>query len=147
MRKTGMGLATLGVALVAAACGGKGEKAGGSGGEAKLEVSADPSALAFHETALKAAPGQAIVVEFKNPSQLPHTWVLVAPGDEEKVDQSAQPTGAVDGVAGVIKASGVVNGGSSETIQVGALEPGTYSFICTFPGHLAAGMKGTLTVQ
>jgi uncharacterized cupredoxin-like copper-binding protein len=25
--------------------------------------------------------------------------------------------------------------------------PGTYTFLCTFPGHFQAGMKGELTVQ
>ncbi|HEU5090712.1 MAG TPA: plastocyanin/azurin family copper-binding protein, partial [Roseiflexaceae bacterium] len=25
--------------------------------------------------------------------------------------------------------------------------PGTYTFLCTYPGHYAAGMKGTLTVE
>jgi len=27
------------------------------------------------------------------------------------------------------------------------LKPGTYQFYCPVPGHKAAGMKGTLTVQ
>jgi uncharacterized cupredoxin-like copper-binding protein len=26
-------------------------------------------------------------------------------------------------------------------------KPGVYTFICTFPGHFAGGMKGTLTVK
>jgi uncharacterized cupredoxin-like copper-binding protein len=27
------------------------------------------------------------------------------------------------------------------------LKPGTYTFLCTVPGHAAGGMKGTLTVK
>jgi uncharacterized cupredoxin-like copper-binding protein len=25
--------------------------------------------------------------------------------------------------------------------------PGTYTFVCTVPGHAAAGMRGTITVR
>lgn len=37
--------------------------------------------------------------------------------------------------------------GSSETLKLGDLEPGTYDFICAVPGHAESGMKGTLVVQ
>lgn len=36
--------------------------------------------------------------------------------------------------------------GKSGTVRV-ALKPGKYQFLCTLPGHAAAGMKGTLTVK
>ena len=37
-----------------------------------------------------------------------------------------------------------------ETVEVtfdAPKAPGVYTFICTFPGHFLAGMKGTLTVK
>jgi plastocyanin len=43
--------------------------------------------------------------------------------------------------------------GATETFQGGSktlslnLTPGVYKFFCTVPGHRAAGMEGTLTVQ
>jgi manganese oxidase len=36
--------------------------------------------------------------------------------------------------------------GESATLDLSGLEPGTYTVICTVPGHEAAGMTGTLTV-
>ncbi len=153
-RLASIGALYLILAFSLTACGKKagesGAAAGGGGGETKLDVQADPAQFKFQEASLEAEAGKAITVEFKNPAQAaqPHTWVLVKPGDEEKVDQAAQASGGdARGVAGVLKASGVVSAGGSETIDVGALEPGTYSYICTYPGHLAAGMKGTLTVK
>ena len=39
-------------------------------------------------------------------------------------------------------------GGETDEVTFTAPEePGDYEYICTFPGHLAAGMKGTLTVE
>ena len=39
--------------------------------------------------------------------------------------------------------------GVDETVEVAFKAPaaGTYPFVCTFPGHVAAGMKGTLVVK
>ena len=39
----------------------------------------------------------------------------------------------------------VSNGGTSQVTVT--LKPGTYQFLCTVPGHAAAGMKGVLTVK
>jgi plastocyanin len=39
----------------------------------------------------------------------------------------------------------VSNGGTSQVALT--LKPGTYQFLCTVPGHAAAGMKGVLTVK
>jgi uncharacterized cupredoxin-like copper-binding protein len=37
--------------------------------------------------------------------------------------------------------------GASETLSFTAPEAGTYTFICTYPGHYAGGMQGTFTVN
>ena len=40
--------------------------------------------------------------------------------------------------------------GGGETVEVTFTAPakaGKYDYLCTFPGHFAAGMKGTLTVK
>ncbi len=151
-----LGGATLVAALALAACGSPGaeEPAAPENGEAgngaaqTIEVAADEAALAFEQTELTATAGQPITVEFSNPGALPHTWVLVEPGQEQAVNDAAGADGAVAAdTTGVIAASSVLQSGGSETIDVPALEAGTYPYICTVPGHYAAGMVGTLTVE
>jgi uncharacterized cupredoxin-like copper-binding protein len=146
----------LALGLAAGACkkggeaGGVAGGSGGGGGATTLQVLADAAQFKFQQTSLEAPAGKPIQVEFTNPAEAaqPHTWVLVKPGDEEKVDQAAQASGGdARNTLGTIKASGVVSPGSHETVDVGSLDAGTYSYICTYPGHLAAGMKGTLIVK
>lgn len=37
--------------------------------------------------------------------------------------------------------------GQSGVLRIAIKKPGRYPFVCTVPGHIAAGMKGTLTVR
>jgi uncharacterized cupredoxin-like copper-binding protein len=37
--------------------------------------------------------------------------------------------------------------GGSETIEFTAPAAGSYTFVCTYPGHYGGGMKGVLTVN
>lgn len=47
----------------------------------------------------------------------------------------------------VVAATAVLGPGESETISFTAPEkPGDYPFVCSFPGHTQAGMKGIMTV-
>lgn len=49
---------------------------------------------------------------------------------------------AVDGTA-----SNMFDPGGRGTLDLGKLQPGTYTMICQVPGHEAAGMKGTLVIE
>jgi nitrite reductase (NO-forming) len=44
------------------------------------------------------------------------------------------------------KATPLVSPGQSATLRV-TLGPGRFTYVCTVPGHAAAGMTGTLTVR
>jgi len=127
------------------AAGNEAPPADAAGGQA---VDADPSgALKYQQTALQAQGSQPFTVAFNNPAPLQHNWVLVEPGQEQAVaDAAAAKAGDATGLPGVIAASPVVNGASSANVEVPAIEPGTYPYICTLPGHYAAGMRGDLTV-
>jgi mono/diheme cytochrome c family protein len=90
-----------------------------------LTIPADPSgALAF---LFGKATGAAGPVTISMPNQAP-------------IQHDIAITGPVNGKGPV------VGKGGTSSFKV-TLKPGTYTFLCTVPGHAAAGMKGTLTVK
>ncbi|HEU5253719.1 MAG TPA: plastocyanin/azurin family copper-binding protein [Solirubrobacterales bacterium] len=104
------------------------EPVGPTAGEASsttLDLAADPTALAFDKTELEAKAGK-VTIDFTNPSAIPHNVVIEEDGKE------------LAGFEPIAE--------SEETLEA-ELEPGTYEFICSVPGHAEAGMKGTLTVE
>lgn len=149
----GIGIAA---ALTLTACGGGGA-AGGEGGEGNgggaaqaVSVSADPSGTpAFQQTTLTGPANAEIPVNFSNPAPVQHNWVLVEQGQEDAVAAAgAANNGTVpEGTAGVIAAGAVLNQNGQETITVPATPAGTYTYLCTVPGHYQAGMRGTMTIQ
>jgi uncharacterized cupredoxin-like copper-binding protein len=45
------------------------------------------------------------------------------------------------------KSTPVITPGQSSSITVTFTKPGSYPYVCTVPGHAAAGMKGVFTVR
>jgi plastocyanin len=133
--------ALLLVAVLAAlsGCGGDDDDDGGaaeatqaettpdSGGASQtLRIDADPSgALRFTTESLQANAGEVTIV-MENPSSVPHNVAIKGGGVDEK---------------------GEVVGKDEESEVSATLEPGSYEFYCSVPGHEAAGMKGELTVS
>jgi len=134
-----MTLLAVTAVLALAGCGGSDKKSSSSsgsssssnsssssgGGGETLKLAADKSALKFDKTSLTAKAGK-VTLEMENPSQLPHAIAIKGNG----VD--------VDGKT--------IGNGETSTASTD-LKPGTYTFYCPVPGHEAAGMKGTLTVN
>jgi mono/diheme cytochrome c family protein len=88
-----------------------------------LTIPADPTgALAYTSDKATAPPGQ-IRIESPNESPIQHN-IALRPG----------PLGPVVGTGGVSQISL-------------SLQPRSYIFYCSVPGHEAGGMKGTLTVS
>ncbi len=121
-------LALLSAVVLAAACGGDADDAepanggGGGGGEA-IELAADPGgALSYDKTSLEASAGEATIV-LTNDSSVEHDVRI------EELDVGTDV---------------ITEGTDSVTVT---LEPGTYTFFCSVPGHREAGMEGTLTVE
>ena len=135
--------------LALTACGGGGSTSGGASGT--LEVSADGENLAFKPAALTGKAGGQITVTFKNASTAQqHNWVLVSGGDDvaATVDEEAVNVGAPDYLptTNVVGGSKMLQPGASATVTFTAPAAGKYVYLCTFPGHYAAGMKGELTI-
>jgi plastocyanin len=106
----------------AAAGGGKGPVNGPGG---TLQLAASPTQIAFDKKELSSAPGE-VTIDFTNPAPLEHDVAIEKDGKE---------------IAG---SELIAEGKTSVTAD---LAPGTYTFLCTVPGHAEAGMEGTLTVR
>jgi azurin len=114
------------------------------------------NALNYLQKELRAKAGQAVALTFENPDVMPHNWVLVRPGAEEKVGAVAalmvsMPDGAdrhyVPDSPDVIAHTRLLDPGKSSTIYFTApKEPGRYPYLCSFPGH-AQLMRGVLIVE
>jgi uncharacterized cupredoxin-like copper-binding protein len=103
------------------------QESGGGGSSSALEFEADPGGdLAYTTTSATADAGK-VTVEFNNPQALTHDVAIE--------DSSGKEVGATELIA---------SGSDSTTVD---LEPGTYTFYCSVPGHREAGMEGTLTVK
>jgi plastocyanin len=98
-----------------------------SSGGSTLSVAANPEGqLKFDTTSLTAKAGS-ISVSFANTAPVPHNLTV------------ASASGAVVGATPTFQ-------GATKTLALN-LKPGSYKFYCTVPGHRAAGMEGTLTVN
>jgi len=149
-----LSLALVGMLLLSA-CGG-GSTGGGTGGGAatNLSLASDGESLAFKPATLAAQAGAQVSVTFKDASaSQQHNWVLVKGGDDvaAKVDEAGATAGAAKGYIpddpNIITSIKLLNAGESGTASFTAPAAGTYTFLCTFPGHYATGMKGTFTTK
>jgi plastocyanin len=100
---------------------------GGAGGTSTVDISTPSgSDLAFDQKDVSAKAGN-VTVDFDNKQSLQH--------DVAVADSSGKVIGQTDLVS---------SGTANATVD---LQPGTYTFYCTVPGHKEAGMEGTLTVK
>ena len=90
-----------------------------------LQLAASPTKIAYDTTELTAKAGK-VTIDFDNPAAIEHDVAIEKDGKE------------------IAKSALISEGKTSVTRE---LEPGTYTFLCTVPGHAEAGMEGTLTVR
>lgn len=135
MKKYTLLLAVSAFLLLLPACGGTAEPAG-----------PEPVSLTFtggddfrYDPPTATVPtGAEVTVTYENSGALEHNWLLIS----DRADATtATDTDAIGGAT-----SGVIPGGTSATFNFVAPAAGDYQYVCTVPGHAAAGMVGTLTV-
>lgn len=126
-------------------------------GTVTVEVGSATGAKEFHydKVMLEEPAGSKVKLKFVNHTdskdEVGHNWVLVKPGQEAEVMASSKAAGDdkdwlnVDDPA-IVAHTRLIEGGQSNTITFTAA-PGTYTYLCTFPGHYAAGEKGTLVIK
>lgn len=115
--------------------------------------------MKFSVTSIEAKPGEQIRVVLKVVGKMPkmamsHNFVLLAAGADAMAFTNKSVMAAATGyiapeLKGQVLASTAL-AGAGETVEVTFKAPakaGSYTFLCSFPGHFAAGMKGTLVVK
>ena len=97
----------------------------GSSSATTLHIAADPTGqLKFDKSSLTAKEGT-VTINFANQAPLGHNFTIEQNGK-------------------VVAATPTFQRGT-RTLKVG-LRPGPHTFLCTVPGHAAAGMEGKLTI-
>ena len=81
----------------------------------------------FAPPSLEVRAGQLVELTLRNGGAMPHDFTLA------------------DGASGPVKIE--VQGGQTARGTFTIDTPGTYTFVCSVPGHAAAGMRGTITVR
>ncbi len=127
--RRGIAATAVVVALVAASCTGDGGSPGAGEGEAAAEgpvtIEVSLSDFAIDPATIEVPAGSDITVNVMNHGQSPHTFGVVVGADTIETPS--------------------IDVGGSATLEVPALEAGTYDTLCTVPGHDQLGMVGTLT--
>jgi azurin len=109
-------------------------------GPISLRIDVKGDTLAFDTSKFTATAGSEVVLTFSNGSAInQHNWVLVPPGTKDAVAAEGSLAGpANDWILPnderVLANTNILDPGATQEIRF-TLEPGTYQFVCTFPGH------------
>ncbi|HEX6844289.1 MAG TPA: multicopper oxidase domain-containing protein [Actinomycetota bacterium] len=122
----------LALAFIAAACTGGGEEvaAGGTGDQAAgapTTIDVTLTDFAIEPATIQAPAGAPLSFYVMNHGQSPHTFGIVVGGETYETQELAA--------------------NDTATLEVPALEAGTYDTLCTVPGHDQLGMTGGLVVS
>jgi plastocyanin len=93
----------------------------------------------FDPNSITVQSGADVTINFQNAGALEHNWMLVS----QAVDVASATE--ADALAGAN--TGVLGAGESTSITFTAPPAGTYTVVCTVPGHAVGGMVGTFISQ
>ena len=129
------------------------QPAGWSKPDITLQVGTKPG-LKFDVAELEVTAGSKVKLVFNNNDDMLHNLVITAPGKGDAVGKLAMEMGLsgsqlayVPGSKDVLYNTCLLQPETSQSIYFIAPEtPGSYPYVCTFPGHYAV-MKGILKVK
>jgi len=115
--------------------------------------------MKYSVTSIPAKPGETLRIRLTSKGTLPkiamaHNVVVLKAGAKQIDFANAAAMAAATGYIPadmkdqVLAATAMA--GPGETVDVTIkmpTAPGTYPYLCTFPGHFAAGMRGTIVVK
>lgn len=123
-----------------------------------VEITAN-DAMKFSVTRFEVAAGQQVKLTFRNIGTMPkqamgHNLVILKKGADVKAFADAAVMAAATDYFPAAKADVVIAHTkllgpkqSDEITFTAPSEPGEYPFICSFPAHYIAGMKGVMVVK
>jgi azurin len=129
------------------------------GAETKRVSISGYDTMKYSITTIEVSPGQPVIVELKNEGSLPkdamgHNWILLKAGVDPMAYAAAAANAKAENYQPKSQASKVLAAipllGPKEKGVTSFTAPtvaGTYHFVCSFPAHAQAGMKGTLVVK
>lgn len=88
-------------------------------------ITVEGTEFAFTPSSITVKKGEEVQVTFKNMGKYPHNFTVSQLG---VASQTIQP-------------------GQQTTVTFTPTQTGTFTYLCTVPGHADRGMTGTLTVQ
>lgn len=115
--------------------------------------------MKFNVAEINAKPGETLKIRLlavgtAPKSAMSHNFVLLQTGSNQIVfADAAAKSASTDYIPPALKSSILAstilvgNGESAEVVFKVPAKPGNYPFLCTFPGHFAAGARGKLIVQ
>ncbi len=116
-------------------------------------------AMKYDVTTIQAKPGETLHIVLKNVGSMPkvamaHNVVVLKPGTDAAAFTNAGLTARdTEYIAPSVRAQVLAAtplAGAGETVELTFKVPAkraTYPFVCTFPGHFASGMHGTIVAK
>jgi azurin len=115
--------------------------------------------MTFDKTQIEAKPGELLHVVLKDEGTSPkavmgHNFVVLKAGTNvDAFNKAAFNARATEYIPPSMKSAVLAKtklAGPGDSVDVtfkAPLKPGSYTYLCSFPGHYAMGMKGTLVVK
>ncbi len=123
---------------------------------AVVEIDAVPERMLFSTREFQVAPGQPVKLIFSKPDLMQHNLLIVRPGALEEVGTAANemakdPAGIQKGFVPasdkVLHATKLLEPRTGTVLRfLAPTEPGSYPYVCTFPGHWVI-MNGRMLVK